>query len=134
MPASGIAGLALGIVLAIQYPGHLAFALTDHVDEEVVRRVAAFVVIVLTTAVAMRIAASLVRKLLSYLLLRWLDHAAGAVAGAVAGLLAVGTVVYLLTGADVEQVQDLLQASSLASPISHASLITSSSPGCTELT
>ena len=56
------------------------------------------------------------------------------VAGAAAGLLAVGTVVYLLTGADLEQVQDLLQASSLASPISHASLITSSSPWCTQLT
>ena len=83
-----------------------------------VRRVAAFVVIVLPTAVGMRFAASVARKLLSYLLLGWLDHVAGAAAGGVAGLLVVGTIVYLMAGADVEEVQELLQASSLALPIS----------------
>ena len=46
MPASGIAGLALGIVLAVQYHGSLAFALTDQVDDELVRRVAASLTIV----------------------------------------------------------------------------------------
>jgi len=51
----------------------------------------------------------------------------------VAGLLVVGTVVYLMAGADVEEVQELLQASSLALPISHASVITTSSPWCTKL-
>ena len=41
VPVSGVAGVILGVVLATQYHGQLAFALTEHVVGETVRRVAA---------------------------------------------------------------------------------------------
>ena len=133
VPASGVAGVALGLLLAIQYHGELAFALTEHVEGEVVRRVAAFVGIVLGTAVVTRVAASLVRRLLSYLLLGWVDRVAGAAAGALVALVALGTAASLMAGIDIAGLQDSFRASSLASPISQVSLISNSSPWCAQI-
>ena len=60
MPSSGLGGLILGTVLAIQHHGQLAFSLTEHVEGETVRRVAAFGIIVLSTTIASRVIASLI--------------------------------------------------------------------------
>ena len=134
LPASGVAGIVLGVVLAVQYHGPLAFAIADHVEGEAVRRVAAFAGIVLITAMVTRTAATLARRLLSFLRLGWADRAAGAAAGALAGLVIAGTLVFVLTGAHANPVRDLLRSSSLTTSVSHASLISTPSPWCSEIT
>ena len=133
LPASGLGGVVLGVILALRYHGELAAALVEHIDGNAVRQIAAFVAIILGTAVATRLLASLVKSLLSMLFLGWLDRLAGALAGAAVALVVLGTSLYLLVGADIEPLREPLGASTLAAQISQISLISSSVPWCSEL-
>ena len=133
VPVAGVGGLALGVVFAVQYHGELAFALTEHVDGEVVRRVAAFAAIVLGTVIAARFAASMLKKLLSFLVLGWVDRVAGLLAGTALAIVALGTASYLLQGMEATALNDPFQRSTLAVPISSASLIRTSAPWCDDL-
>ena len=133
VPVSGVGGLALGVFFAVQYHGELAFALTEHVDGEVLRRVAAFVAIVLGTVIAARVAASMLKKLLSFLVLGWVDRVAGLLAGTALAVVALGTASYLLQGMEATALNDPFQRSTLAAPISGASLIRTSAPWCGDL-
>ena len=131
--ASGIGGLALGVVLAIHYSADVAGLLVDYVEAETVRRVAAFAGIMIVVAVAARVTAALMKKLLSALALGWLDHVVGGVAGASLGIVLVGTAVYMLTGADLGSTRDQLAASQLAPKISRATFITAPTPWCSSI-
>ena len=133
IPVSGIGGLAIGVLLAAHHHGALAFLLTDQIQEEEFRRIAAFGIIVLATVVAARISAGVIRKLLKQLGLGWVDHAAGAVAGGALGVVALGTLLYLMAGADLGEVSTALSESQLAGTISEASLISVSDPWCHEV-
>ena len=66
-PVSGIGGLFLGSVLAIGYSAQVATLLVDYIDGEMMQRVVAYIAIVLSVAIASRLAASLIRSLLSSL-------------------------------------------------------------------
>ena len=132
-PASGIGGLILGIVFAIQYGGEFAPLFADHVEGERLQSIAAFISVLVAVAVMTRIVAVLIKKLLSALVLGWLDHAAGAVAGAVLGIVLVGTGVNLLVRADFGPTQSALAASTVGPEISRASLISAFASGCGSL-
>jgi hypothetical protein len=84
-PISGIGGLIIGVFLAVQHSLELAVSLEQYIEGDTVRRIAAFVAIVIGSVVVSRIAALLIKKLLTTLVLGWLDHVAGAVAGAAVG-------------------------------------------------
>ena len=132
-PASGIGGLILGIILAVQHNAEVAVWLEGYVEGETVRQIAAFIGIVLTITIAARITSFLVKKLLTTLVLGWLDHVAGAIAGGVLGIVLAGTTVFLLTGADLTPTRAALASSKLAPEITRASLIATSSPWCSTL-
>ena len=133
-PAFGIGGLVLGIVLAIHYSGEAAPLLTEYVEGDRLRSIAAFIGVLISVAVATRILAALIKKLLSALALGWIDNVAGALAGAVLGIVLVGTVVYLLGKADFGPTHDALAASKLGPEISRAfPLITTYLPDCNSL-
>ncbi len=132
-PVSGIGGLVLGIVLAVHYHPDAALLLAEYVEGEMVRKIAGFIIVVVATVAASRIIASLVQKLLSLLMLGWIDRLAGGVAGLAIGVVMVGTIVYLLGGADNADIQDRLAESSLAASISEASLFSGSSPWCSQI-
>ena len=132
-PVSGIGGIVLGIFLAIQYSGDVAIQMGQYVEGDMVKTIAAFVIVVLAVAIAIRIAAVLIRKLLSMLALGWLDHVAGAVGGAALGIVLSGTAVYLLIGADFEPTADALASSKLAPEIVRISLVNSSTPWCSQV-
>ena len=133
VPASGVGGLIVGIALALQYHSQLAAGLEEHIAGPVARAAAAFIAIVLGTTVASRLTASLVRKLLSYLVLGWLDHVAGAAAGAAIAVVLLGTVASSLTSVDIAPLSQPLRGSSLVTPISKASLLSVSDQVCAEL-
>ena len=133
-PAFGIGGLVLGIVLAIHYSGEVAPLLTGYVEGDRLRSIVAFIGVLISVAVATRILAALIKKLLSALVLGWVDNVAGALAGAALGIVLVGTVVYLLGRADFGPTHDALAASKLGPEISRAfPLITTYLPDCNSL-
>lgn len=134
---SGIGGIALGVMIATQQSGEVAILLEEYIGSDIIRGIAAFAAIVVVIAIATRIVAFLVKKLLSALMLGWTDHIAGALLGAVVGIFVAGTGVYLLTGMELDQTKDLLAGSSLAPQIQQASLISTrlcpngnGAPGC----
>jgi len=135
-PAFGIGGLVLGIVFAIHYSEEFAPLLTEYVEGDRLRSIAAFIGVLISVAVATRILAALIKKLLSALVLGWVDHVAGALGGAVLGIVLVGTVVSLLGRADLGPTHNALAASKLGPEISRASLISTIStflPDCNSL-
>ena len=132
-PLSGIGGLILGIIAAIQYGGEVATLLADHIDNETVRSVAGFVAIVLGVAVATRLTAVLIKKVLSSLVLGWVDHVAGAIGGAGLGIVLAGTVLYILPAISFIPAGDSLSSSKLATEISRASLVATDGPWCSSI-
>ena len=132
-PASGIGGLVLGVLMAAHYSAEADAILEAYLEGETLRRVVAFVAVVLAVTIATRIAAALVKSLLSALVLGWVDHLAGGVAGVALGLVLTGTVVYLLTGADLEPTRDALAASKLTPQVSRLSLVAAEKPWCASL-
>ena len=133
LPASGIGGLVLGLALAVQYHGQLAFALSDQVEDETIRRVAASAVLVLGGLLATRIAASFAKKLLSSFKLGWIDPTAGALAGAGMAVVGAGTIIFVLMGTDIVEVHEALNTSAFAAPMSQASLLSTRSPWCSQM-
>ena len=132
-PVLGIGGLILGGVLGFRYHDEVAPLLVEYIDREMWRNVVGFIAILLAVAVAARIAATLIKSLLSVLFLGWVDHVAGALGGTAVGIVLVGTAVYLLTGADLAPTREALAASKLAPKISGASLVSSDKPWCSSL-
>jgi uncharacterized membrane protein required for colicin V production len=131
-PLSKIGGLVIGLLLAVQYHDQLAFAMTDQIAGETIRRVAAFAAILLGTFIVAKIAASFVRRFLALLSLGWADGLAGAVAGFALGGVLVGTVLYLLTGMGSGGIQAMVEESQLAPSFTKASVVSSSLPWCSE--
>ena len=129
-PASGIGGLILGVILAVQHSGQVAALLVDYIEAETLRRIAAFGSILVATAVTTRMTAALTKKVLSALVLGWVDHLAGAMAGAFVGIVVAGTAVYILIGADLDPTRDALATSKLAPEISRTSLLSANMPWC----
>ena len=130
MPASGIGGLALGILLSVRYHGAVETILGEYISGDVTLKIAAYLSIVLVVAITTRLAASIAKKLLSFLVLGWVDHVSGAIAGAAAGLVLTGTASYLLIGAGLPQLRISLDESRLVVGISRISLISLSKPWC----
>lgn len=132
-PASGIGGLILGVLVATQMHGEVAALLIGYIDKELWRNVAGFITVVLATTIFTRAVAILVRRLLSALVLGWIDHVAGAFGGAALGLVMAGTAIFIVSGVDNAAAQTALAESAIAPEISRASLISSSTPWCAAL-
>ena len=132
-PATGLGGLVLGVLVAINISGQVMPLLVGYIDSDRLREIVAFASVVLAVVVAVRVAGGLLKKLLTLLVLGWVDHVAGAAAGVILGMVLTGTAVYLLTGADLGQTREALAASRLAPEVSRVSLVTSSSPWCSSL-
>ncbi len=129
MPASGLGGLALGIFLSLKYHGAAADVLAQYIEGDIALTVASYAVVVVLVAVATRIAAAVVKKFLSFLVLGWVDHVSGAALGAAVGLVLTGTASYLR----LPQLREPLAESTLIAEVSQISLLSSSKPWCSQL-
>ena len=130
---SGIGGLVVGVILALQYQGQVAPAFAEYIDNETIRRLAAFAAIVISTVIGFRLTAYLGRELLRIVGLGWLDHVAGAVSAGAFAVAALGTLAFVAEGADIPAARETFRTSTLVTPISRASLLSTSSPWCSEL-
>jgi len=132
-PVSGIGGMVLGALVALQMYGEVAALLAAYIDKELWRNVAGFIAVLLATTIITRAIAIMVKKLLSALVLGWVDHVAGAFGGAALGLVMAGTAIFIVSGVDNDAAQTALADSVIAPEISRASLISlisSSTPWC----
>ena len=127
---SGIGGLILGVMVAIQQHGEVAALLVGYIDKELWRNVAGFIAVVLVATLVTRAVAFMVKKLLSALALGWADHVVGAVGGAALGLVIVSTALFIASGVDNAAARTALAESAIAPEISGASLISSSTLWC----
>ena len=129
-PASGIGGMILGVLIALQMYGEVAAMLAGYIDKELWRNVAGFIVVVLATTIVTRVIAIIVKKLLSALVIGWADHVAGAFGGTALGLVLAGTAIFIVSGVDNAAVRTALADSAITSGITRVSLISSSTPLC----
>ncbi|HBJ32199.1 MAG TPA: hypothetical protein DDY93_12635 [Dehalococcoidia bacterium] len=127
-PISGIGGLIIGVILAMQHNSEVALMLADYIEGELPRRVAAFGGIVIASATVARLIAWMVKKVLNTPVLGWVGHVAGAAGGAALRLVLAGTGIFLLTGADLDPTRDALAASKLAPEMSRATILTADQP------
>ena len=130
---SGIGGLIIGVLIAMQYNAEVAAMLVDYIEGDLPSRVAAFGGIVIATTIAAKIAVWIVKKIFRSLVTGWFDRVAGAVGGAALGLILVGTGIYLLTGADLDPTRKALAASKLAPEVSRATVLSSKQPWCSQV-
>ena len=130
-PAAGVGGLTLGVFLATQHTGAVAPLLEEQLADEPIRRVTSFIAIVVLVAIAIRVSAHYVKRLMTALVIGWLDHLAGAVAGAVVALVVAGTAMYLLAG--FGPARGAVADSRLAPEITKVSLLTTVTPWCSSL-
>jgi len=130
---SGIGGLIIGVILAMQHNAEVALMLAGYIEGELPRRVAAFGGIVIASATVARLIAWMVNKVLNTPVLGWVDHVAGAAGGGALGVVLTGTGTFLLTGAGLDTTRDALAASKLAPEVSRATVLTSDQPWCSEV-
>ena len=131
-PISGIGGLVVGVILAMQFSAEVAAMVEQNIEGETIRRVAAFVATVIAVTILARVSASILKKVLNTIFLGWEDNVAGAVADVAFGFIVSGTAVFLLTGADLEPTREYLAASQLASEVGKATVLSSSLPWCSQ--
>lgn len=132
-PVTGLGGFVMGAMIAFQLYSEVAVLLAGFIEGTVMRNVIAYVAIVLAVAGLSKLVAIVFKSFLSSVFMGWMDHAAGAMGGALIGLAVAGTMVYLISGANVESTRNILDSSMLAPKITKASLLSASAPLCSTL-
>lgn len=108
-----LVGLAVGLGLANRYDSTLAQSLFD--TSATVARMGAFALILLAVLVTVALVVWLLRRLLSMLLLGWLDRVAGAVLGLSLSVVTTNLFLSIMAMAAYDPVESYLQGSTLAS-------------------
>ncbi len=110
-----VAGAGLAIFLALRFYGTLADRLTPWLDSPAQCKVAAFAIIFVLVIVAALVLASLLRGLLSLVLMGWVDSLGGAVLGLAIGGLIPAALLTLAIRFYPSGAEDVVHDSSLAS-------------------
>ena len=132
-PVSGLGGLVIGAMVAFQLYSEVAVLLEAHIGGAILRNIVAFGSILLVVAGLSKLVMMLFKSFLTSIFMGWMDRAAGAMGGALIGVAAVGTMVYLISGANVESTRNILDSSLIAPKITKASLLSASAPMCSSL-
>lgn len=132
-PVSGMGGFILGVFLAIQNYGLVVPYVAQYIEGPMIQKIAAFIAVVLIVAIAARVVGFIIKKLMSLLVLGWLDNVAGMVGGAAVATAIVGTVFYVASGLSFASNNPAFATSRLAPEVSRVTLISSQTPWCTTL-
>lgn len=106
-----LAGVIAGIVLAGRYH-HLLSAQLTFISQDSVASIVAFAIILVGVMIAAAIAAALLQKITSLILLAWVNHLGGAVLGLILGALFSGAL--LAIWVNFLGISDTLTSSALA--------------------
>jgi len=129
-PLSRIGGIVIGVFIALQSHSQLAPLLADFIEDDSMRRIVAFGVIVVASFIVARFVAKVIKGTLSALSLGFVDRFAGAGVGLIFGAVILGTGLYLAAGTG--PVRSMVSASALAPTVTQASIIGASLPWCDE--
>lgn len=132
-PVAGLGGFVMGALVGFQLYAEVAVLLEGFIGSAIMRNILAYAAIVLVVVGLSRLVTIMFRPFLTSLFKGWMDRAAGAMGGALVGLAVAGTMVYLISGANVESTRNILDSSLLAPKISKASLLSASAPMCSSL-
>ena len=112
-----LVGGIIGVILAGQLYKTLAPAVPFG-DSDAVKQLAAFGAIFVAAMIAAWIAGRIVKGMLKVLMLGWVDSLAGIAIGVLAGAVAATAVISVMGSLPVESVQDAVNESTLAEPLS----------------
>ena len=112
-----LVGGIIGVILAGQLYKTLAPAVPFG-DSDAVKQLVAFGVIFVAVMIGAWIAARIVKATLKVLLLGWVDSVAGLALGVAAGAVAATAIISVMGSLPVGRVQDAVNASTLAEPLS----------------
>ncbi len=87
------AGLYVGMVLAGQLTGDIAEALTDSISSDAIATALAYAIVVGGSLAAALVARSVVKKMLNFVFLDWIDSVGSLALGLIAGVLAAGALI-----------------------------------------
>ena len=87
------AGLYVGMVLAGQLTDDIAEALTDSVSSDTIATALAYLIVVGGSLAAAMVVRSVVKKMLNFVFLGWIDSAGSLALGLIAGVLAAGALI-----------------------------------------
>ena len=132
-PVAGMGGFVMGAMVAFQLYSEVAVLIEGFVGGAILRNVLAYTGIVLVVAGLSKLVAITFKSFFSSIFMGWMDHTAGAMGGALIGVAVAGTMVYLISGANVESTRNILNSSMLAPKITKASLLSASAPLCSSL-
>ena len=93
---ANLGGIIVGIVLATRFSGQAGDLVGKFLSDEAVARSIGFVAIIVVTMIAAWIAASFVKRILSLLLLGWVDKVGGLAFGAMIGSVFVSVIITIL--------------------------------------
>jgi len=110
-----VAGTALAVLLALRFYGTLADRLSPWLESPTQCKVAAFAIIFVLVIVAALVLASLLRGLLSMVLMGWVDNLGGAVLGLAIGALVPAALLSLAIRFYPSGAEDAVRDSSVAS-------------------
>lgn len=108
-----VAGIAVGTVMAGNYSAALATHL-PFIPRAELARVVAFLIIFLAVMIAAAVAAGALQKLLSFIMLGWANHLAGAILGLVVGAAICGVLLVLGARFGTTGIRDAIETSALA--------------------
>lgn len=113
-----VIGAVIGFLAAWFFNGSAAQQLAPYIENAIVARVVGFVVVGALAFGAIRLLGMLFRRVLSTLLLGWVDRAAGGVVGLVIAILVTGGFVWVLNLAPLDVTRRAVADSSLAPRVS----------------
>jgi len=99
-----VVGLAVGIVLASRFGDQVADLLSTWIDNPGTAKIVAYIIIPVLVLMAGGIVAGIIRKILSILLLGWIDRTAGMALGV---LITLAVFSFILSGAQGFDTQEL---------------------------
>jgi membrane protein required for colicin V production len=93
---ANLGGIIVGIILAVQFNEQAGDLIGLFIEDEGIARPLGFIAIIAATMVVAWIAAAFVKRVLSLLLLGWVDRAGGVAFGALVGSTFVSVILFLL--------------------------------------
>lgn len=110
-----VVGIGVGIVFASQFSAQGADILSTWIESPGMAKIVAYIVILVLTLVAATIVAGFARKILSFLLLGWVDRMAGLALGILATFVIFSGVLTYAQRYDVLGLPETIESSTLGS-------------------
>lgn len=109
-----LAGLIVGVILAGQYYDSLSRWLSSYISQQNLAQVVAFAAIIIATLVAASVVASFLQRVISWVMLGWVNRLGGGIFGFLVGAVVLGSLLAILVRFPFFDLASLFQGSPVA--------------------